>query len=351
MRSAVSCEPLVVSFVLSLMLSLALRAAAAHWHSSRLRPWCGGQYSKWHERQIRGGGRQLVAVRFLLLTQQAELPVRGARGRRVLVRTLTGTREYRESAGARSGGGTCDGADASREADAFPGATGVDDSPEEYRPEGDWPSTADESSPLAREDEEDEEEVGALDGTAEAEEEGEIIGALCRCAGCSSPPTVLRRRSMARRPSGTQAAPALEKARHSEGWLSCLRQPTHSHPHTPNTNSHPTNSHPTHTPLACAPHYLRLVRVRALHRRPRRPPPLRPRRLPGRGCLRRSRGEGAATRGHAPGGPWVLLRSSYGGGFVEVVPRGQEDEYVVRVKGRAGRRALLPQPRPPACLR
>ena len=42
-------------------------------------------------------------------------------------------------------------------------------------------------------------------------------------------------------------------------------------------------------------------------------------------------GEGAATRPHAPGGPWVLLRSSYGGGFVEVVPRGQEDEYVVRV--------------------
>ena len=41
-------------------------------------------------------------------------------------------------------------------------------------------------------------------------------------------------------------------------------------------------------------------------------------------------GEGAA-RPHGPGGPWVLLRSSYGGGFVEVVPRGQEDEYVVRV--------------------
>ena len=32
-----------------------------------------------------------------------------------------------------------------------------------------------------------------------------------------------------------------------------------------------------------------------------------------------------------PGGPWVLLRSAYAGGFVEVVPRGQDDEYVVRV--------------------
>ena len=32
-----------------------------------------------------------------------------------------------------------------------------------------------------------------------------------------------------------------------------------------------------------------------------------------------------------PSGPWVLLRSAYGGGFVEVVPRGQDDEYVVRV--------------------
>ena len=28
---------------------------------------------------------------------------------------------------------------------------------------------------------------------------------------------------------------------------------------------------------------------------------------------------------------WVLLRSAYAGGFVEVVPRGQDDEYVVRV--------------------
>ena len=44
--------------------------------------------------------------------------------------------------------------------------------------------------------------------------------------------------------------------------------------------------------------------------------------------------EGAAPRlgGSAgPGGPWVLLRSAYGGGFVEVVPRGQDEEYVVRV--------------------
>jgi len=39
----------------------------------------------------------------------------------------------------------------------------------------------------------------------------------------------------------------------------------------------------------------------------------------------------AAPTASGPGGPWVLLRSAYAGGFVEVVPRGQDDEYVVRV--------------------
>lgn len=38
-----------------------------------------------------------------------------------------------------------------------------------------------------------------------------------------------------------------------------------------------------------------------------------------------------APAASGPGGPWVLLRSAYAGGFVEVVPRGQDDEYVVRV--------------------
>ena len=44
-----------------------------------------------------------------------------------------------------------------------------------------------------------------------------------------------------------------------------------------------------------------------------------------------------------PGGRWVALRSAYGGGFVEVLPRSQADEYVARVArdGQLSFRSLL----------
>ena len=170
MRSAVSCEPLVVSFVLSLILSLALRLLPQRTGTApdfapgvevSIRSGTSGKYVEV------GDNLWLYASYYSHNKPSCRFEVHEADAS--LVRTLTGTREYRESAGARSGWDVR-GADASREADAFPGATGVDDSPEEYRPEGDWPSTADESSPLAREDEEEEEEeVG--EGEAEPEED------------------------------------------------------------------------------------------------------------------------------------------------------------------------------------
>ena len=53
--------------------------------------------------------------------------------------------------------------------------------------------------------------------------------------------------------------------------------------------------------------------------------------------------EGGGPWPGGPSGPWVLLRSGYGGGFVEVVPRGQDEEYVVRVAkdGMVSFRSLL----------
>ena len=179
MRAAVvSCEPLAVSFVLSLILSLALRLLP-----QRTRPTPG--FAPGVEVSIRSGtsGKYvevgdnlwLYASYYSHNKPSCRFEVHGVDAN--LVRSLTGTREYRESAGARSGWDVR-GAD-SREADAFPGAAGVDYSPEEYRPEGDWsPTAADESSPLAREDEEDGDEVGAIDGTEEEEEEGEIGGEI-----------------------------------------------------------------------------------------------------------------------------------------------------------------------------
>ena len=183
MRAALSCEPLAVSFVLSLILSLALRLLP-----QRTRPT--PDFAPGVEVSIRSGtsGKYvevgdnlwLYASYYSHNKPSCRFEVQGVDAS--LVRSLTGTREYRESAGARSGWDVR-GAD-SREADAFPGAAGVDYSPEEYRPENDWPPTADESSPLAREDEEEEDEVGAMDGTVEVEEEeeegevgGEIVGA------------------------------------------------------------------------------------------------------------------------------------------------------------------------------
>ena len=273
MRLALSCEPLAVSFVLSLILSLALRLLPQRTHTApdfapgvevSIRSGTSGKYVEV------GDNLWLYASYYSHNKPSCRFEVHEADAS--LVRTLTGTREYRESAGARAGWDVR-GADASREADAFPGATGADDSPEEYSPEGDWPPTADQSSPLAREDEEDEEEVGALDGTVEAAaEEGEIIGA----------PLPLRRllfsTDSATAPQHGPKAPrhpGHTYPRHGEGWLS-MPEAAHTRTHT----LAPTHSHPTHAPLACAPHYLRLVRVRALHRRSHRPPPPRPRRLP-----------------------------------------------------------------------
>ena len=51
----------------------------------------------------------------------------------------------------------------------------------------------------------------------------------------------------------------------------------------------------------------------------------------------------AERRTVLPGGRWVALRSAYGGGFVEVLPRSQADEYVARVArdGQLSFRSLL----------
>ena len=247
MRSAVSCEPLVVSFVLSLILSLALRLLPQRTGTApdfapgvevSIRSGTSGKYVEV------GDNLWLYASYYSHNKPSCRFEVHEADAS--LVRTLTGTREYRESAGARSGWDVR-GADASREADAFPGATGVDDSPEEYRPEGDWPSTADESSPLAREDEEEEEEVGALDGTAEAEEEGEIIGAplpLRRLLFSTDGATAPQHGPKALGPPGRtcpSGRPGTVKA-----GSPCLRQPTHSHTHTRPPNKLPPNKLPPH---------------------------------------------------------------------------------------------------------
>ena len=253
MRSAVSCEPLVVSFVLSLILSLALRLLPQRTGTApdfapgvevSIRSGTSGKYVEV------GDNLWLYASYYSHNKPSCRFEVHEADAS--LVRTLTGTREYRESAGARSGWDVR-GADASREADAFPGATGVDDSPEEYRPEGDWPSTADESSPLAREDEEDEEEVGALDGTAEAEEEGEIIGAplpLRRLLFSTDGATAPQHGPKALGPPG-RTCPSRRPGTVKAG-SPCLRQPTHTHTHTP-TQQTPTQQTPTpRTPLSRA---------------------------------------------------------------------------------------------------
>ena len=119
MRAALSCEPLAVSFVLSLILSLALRLLP-----QRTRPT--PDFAPGVEVSIRSGtsGKYvevgdnlwLYASYYSHNKPSCRFEVQGVDAS--LVRSLTGTREYRESAGARSGWDV-------RGADKSEGAAGV----------------------------------------------------------------------------------------------------------------------------------------------------------------------------------------------------------------------------------